>query len=187
MSDNIRFPSKLPQRTFSTELGEQIEQLKTDELMLRFAASRRELSSDPFRPAYHYVNPEGNLNDANGLCFWQGRYHLFYQAYPPEDTRQHWGHAVSEDLVRWEDLPLAIFPGIEDKCFSGSTFVEEERVIAMYHGTSAGNMVAVSDDPLLLNWEKIPGNPVVPMIDTDVKGLPYRVYDPCIWGEEDGY
>ncbi|MDA0838766.1 MAG: glycoside hydrolase family 32 protein [Planctomycetota bacterium] len=187
MSENIKFPSKLPQRAYSEDLNEQMGQLENDELVLRFTESRQRLSSDPFRPAYHFVNPEGRLNDPNGLCFWQGRFHLFYQAYPPEDPRQHWGHAFSEDLVHWQDLPLAIFPGIEEKCFSGSTFVEEDRVIAMYHGTGAGNMVAVSDDPLLLNWEKIPGNPVVPMIDTDSDGRPYRVYDPCIWSEKDGY
>jgi beta-fructofuranosidase len=187
MSIKKEFISKVPQVEYAATLEEQLEQLKTDELVLRFAASRQRLAEDRYRPAYHYVNPEGNLNDPNGLCYWQGRYHLFYQAYPPEDTRQHWGHAMSDDLVHWTDLPLAIYPGIEDKCFSGSAFVEEDRVIAMYHGTSAGNMVAVADDPLLLNWQKIPGNPVIPSVQEDEKGRPYRVYDPCIWGEEDGY
>ena len=131
MGTGMDFTSKVLQRTYATTLDEQLEQLKTDELMLRFAESRKQLSSDPYRPAYHYVNPEGNLNDPNGLCYWQGRYHLFYQAYPPEDPRQHWGHAISDDLVHWKDLPLAIFPGIEDRCFSGSTLVEEGHVIAM--------------------------------------------------------
>ncbi|MDP7398195.1 MAG: glycoside hydrolase family 32 protein [Lentisphaeria bacterium] len=187
MDTGMDFTSKVPQRTYATTLDEQLEQLKTDELMLRFAESRKQLSSDPYRPAYHYVNPEGNLNDPNGLCYWQGRYHLFYQAHPPEDPRQHWGHAISDDLVHWKDLPLAIYPGIEDSCFSGSTLVEEDRVIAMYHGTRAGNMVAVSEDSLLLNWEKIPGNPVIPLMEADEKGRPYRVYDPCIWKEKDDY
>ena len=95
----------------------------------------RRWPGDPYRPIYHYVNPEGSLNDPNGLCFWQGRWHLFYQAYPPEDPRQHWGHAVSDDLIHWRDLPLAIYPNPEDKCYSGATLVEEDRVIAMYHGT----------------------------------------------------
>ena len=187
MSTEKVFASRVTQRSYAPTLDEQLEQLKTDELMQRFAKSRRRLSSDPYRPTYHYVNPEGNLNDPNGLCYWQGRHHLFYQAYPPEDPRQHWGHAVSDDMVHWKDLPLAIYPGIEEACFSGSTLVEEDRVIAMYHGTRAGNMVAVSDDPLLLNWEKFPGNPVIPMMQADEKGRPYRVYDPCIWREKDGY
>jgi beta-fructofuranosidase len=104
------------------------------------------------------------LNDPNGLCFWQGRWHLFYQAYPPDEfpdpkdikkRRQHWGHAVSDDLVHWRDLPYAIYPGIERMCFSGSTVVEEDRVVAFYPGIGAGQMVAIADDPLLLNWDKI--------------------------------
>ena len=182
-----RFPSKVPKRTYATTLDEQLKQLKTDEPALRFAESRKRLSFDSYRPVYHYVNPEGGLNDPNGLCYWQGRYHLFYQAYPADDPRQHWGHAVSDDMVHWKDLPLAIYPGIEESCFSGSTLVEDDRVIAMYHGTRAGNMIAVSTDPLLLNWEKIPGNPVIPLMQTDEKGRPYRVFDPCIWKETEGY
>ena len=112
------YPPKIPQRTYATTLDEQLAQLASDPMILCFAASRRQLSADPYRPLYHYVNPEGNLNDPNGLCYWQGRYHLFYQAYPPPDPRQHWGHAVSDDLVHWQDLPLAIYPGIEEKCSS---------------------------------------------------------------------
>ena len=183
------FTSLVPRReSYAGTLPEQLAQLQTDPQVLRFAESRQRLAADPYRPVYHYVNPEGVLNDPNGLCYWQGRYHLFYQAYPPEDPRQHWGHAVSDDLVHWKDLPLAIYPGIEMHCFSGSTLVEEDRVIAMYHGTTVGNVVAVSSDPLLLNWEKIPGNPVIPIVPLDEKsGRPYRVYDPCIWKEEDGY
>ena len=68
-------------------------------MVRRMAASRKAMEGDPHRPLYHYVNPENTLNDPNGLCFWQGRWHLFYQGYPPEDPRPHWGHAVSEDLV----------------------------------------------------------------------------------------
>jgi beta-fructofuranosidase len=103
------------------------------------------------------------LNDPNGLCFWQGRWHMFYQAYPPDEfpdprdikkRRQHWGHAVSDDLVHWRDLPYAIYPGIEKMCFSGSTLVEEQRVVAFYPGIGAGQMIATSGDPLLLNWNK---------------------------------
>ena len=188
MTAPIKYPPKLPQRTYALTLDEQREQLKTDEMLLRFAASRERLSADPYRPAYHYVNPESTLNDPNGLCYWQGRYHLFYQAYPPDDFRQHWGHAVSDDLVHWEDLPLAIYPGIEEKVFSGTTLVEEDRVIACYAGTEAGTMIAVSSDPLLLNWEKLPGCPVIPYLPEDqVKQRPARPGDPCIWREEDGY
>jgi beta-fructofuranosidase len=183
------FTSVVPRReSYADTWPEQLDQLKTDPQVLRFARSRGRLAADRYRPVYHYVNPEGMLNDPNGLCYWQGRYHLFYQAYPTEDPRQHWGHAASEDLVHWQDLPLAIYPGLEKHCFSGSTLVEQDRVVAMYHGTTVGNVVAVSSDPLLLNWKKIPGNPVIPIVPLDEQsGRPYRVFDPCIWKEEDGY
>ncbi|MHB8970909.1 MAG: GH32 C-terminal domain-containing protein [Pirellulaceae bacterium] len=158
------YASPVPRQLFSENLAEQEEELKTNALMLRFAASRKQLASDRYRPAYHFVSPENMLNDPNGLCFWQGRWHLFYQAYPPDEfpnpqdikrRRQHWGHAVSADLVHWRDLPYAIYPDIERMCFSGSTVVEADRVVAFYPGIGAGQMVAIADDPLLLNWDKI--------------------------------
>ena len=177
------YTSKVPYYTFPDTLAEQEEALATNPLMQRLLVARRSYAGDPHRPIYHYINPEANLNDPNGLCFWQGRYHLFYQAYPPEDTRQHWGHAISDDLVHWRDLPYCIYPNPERCCFSGAALVEEDRVIAMYHGTEVGNMVATSSDPLLLNWEKVANKAVIP-IRPDV---PYRVFDPCIWKQGDAY
>jgi len=144
------------------------------------------LEKDPHLPIYHFVSPENRLNDPNGLCYWQGRWHLFYQAYPPEDDRQHWGHAVSEDLIHWVDLPYAIYPDPEYQCFSGSTLVEEDRVIAMYHGTRAGNMVATSNDPLLLNWDKAENKAVIPLTEYSDEHS-YHVYDPNIWKKEGVY
>jgi len=191
---NTQMPktSKVPRLSYAIPLEEQREQLKADGLMLRFAASRRHLSTDSYRPRYHFVSPESTLNDPNGLCFWQGRWHLFYQAYPPEDPRQHWGHAISDDLIHWSDLPYAIYPDPEYACFSGSTLVEDNRVIAMYHGTEDGdrvarsgygNMVAVSSDPFLLDWEKVTGKAVIPDNRTD--GV--TVFDPCIWKRDGMY
>jgi beta-fructofuranosidase len=157
------YASHTPKYIFANTLEEQEAQLKNNPLMIRFAKSREKLAYDPYRPAYHFISPENMLNDPNGLCFWQGRWHLFYQGYPPDEfpdpadikkRRQHWGHAVSDDLVHWRDLPYAMYPGIEKMCFSGSTVVEEDRVVAFYPGIEAGQMVASSGDPLLLNWDK---------------------------------
>lgn len=179
------YTSKVPYFRFATTLEEQEEQLKTNPLLQRMNESRKKMAGDRYRPIYHYVNPEANLNDPNGLAFWKGNWHLFYQAYPPEDTRQHWGHAISKDLIHWRDLPLAIYPNPERAVFSGSTLVEDDRVIAMYHGTTVGNMVAVSSDPLLLNWDKVTGKAVIPIRSETGFPLPYNVFDPCIW-EKDG-
>jgi beta-fructofuranosidase len=180
-------------------------QLRQDPTLNRFAASRAQMADDPYRPLYHFVSPEGNLNDPNGLCFWQGQWHLFYQAFPPADPRPYWGHVVSDDLIHWRDLPYAIAPGPEEACWSGSALVEEDRVIAMYHGHELGNMVAVASDPLLLDWQKVTGATVIPNpcpIWTPTKGgeampgvggspVPAGainfVYDPCIWRQGEFY
>ncbi|MCP4263048.1 MAG: glycoside hydrolase family 32 protein [Planctomycetes bacterium] len=180
MKEEPDYTSRVPKYTFANTLKEQEAQLKTNLLMLRFRESRKKMASDPYRPIYHFVSPESTLNDPNGLSFWQGRWHMFYQGYPPEDRRQHWGHTISDDLIHWRDLPYAIYPNPERACFSGSSLVEKDRVIAMYHGTRVGNMVAVSSDPLLLNWEKVTGKAVIP-INPDESVPPYRVFDPCIW------
>ncbi|MFP6568994.1 MAG: glycoside hydrolase family 32 protein [Dehalococcoidia bacterium] len=168
-------------------LDAQFEALKDDATVLKYRASRARLAADPARPLYHFSPPENYMNDPNGICQWGGMYHLFYQFRPDGIDNVHWGHAVSEDLVHWKDLPLALYPDQEKDCFSGQTLVEDDRVIATYHGTGAGNSIATATDPLLLNWEKHPSNPVIPMVDVDDGGRPYRVFDPCIWKEADGY
>ena len=176
--------STVPKEIYAKDYKTQLEQLKKSELLKRFTKSRKELENNPHRPYYHMTSPECGMHDPNGLCFYKGRWHLFYQAFPPEYPKQHWGHVVSEDLINWKDLPYAIYPGPENACFSGATLVEENRVIAMYHGTSIGNMVATSDDALLINWKKLTGKAV---IEVDNKGMEYQVFDPCIWKSGDFY
>ena len=183
-------PSRVPRYRFGATLEQQERELAANPMLARMRRSRRELAADPHRPRYHFVSPESNLNDPNGLCFWQGNWHLFYQAYPPDNDndRVHWGHAVSGDLVHWRDLPYAIHPGPERNCFSGSALVEENRVLAAYYGTDLGIVVASASDPLLLNWEKlaapaIPNQPgqVASGVGAESAEAPYRVHDPCIW------
>jgi len=188
-------------------LIEQEAALLTDSQLLDYKRIRREKARDPHRPLYHFVRPDGFLNDPNGLCFWEGRWHLFYQA--GGSGCIHWGHAVSEDMVHWRDLPYAIYPEPEPYCFSGGTCVDREnhRVIAAYYGYSGydlengykhGIMVATSSDPLLLNWTKVNGgNAVIPDRDAPcwtppdappVEGQkPYQVFDAYIWKEDGVY
>ena len=85
--------SRVPKYTFANTLKEQEAQLKDNPLMKRFKDVRKgQDSRDRYRPLYHYISPSGTMNDPNGLCFWQGRWHLFYQAWPGQDPRQHWAH-----------------------------------------------------------------------------------------------
>jgi beta-fructofuranosidase len=172
--------------TLATELNpELLDRVSSDSHVIAATENRKRIADNPYRPLYHMSAPMELIHDPNGLCHWKGRYHLFYQYRVPEPGWIiHWGHAYSEDLVHWKDLPIAIKPSLEESCFSGQTFVDTDRVIAMYHGTKAGNIIAISKDELLLDWEKHPDNPVIPMHkDED----PYRVFDPCIWKESNGY
>ena len=172
----------------SEELELELEEIKKNTEVQNLIELRKERKNDPHIPNYHFSAPNNLLNDPNGFCFWQNKWHLFYQAYPKESPcYAHWGHAISEDLIHWQDLPYAIYPNPERCCYSGATLVEDDRVIAMYHGTTVGNMVAVSSDPLLLNWQKVTGQAVIPMANADGLPLPYRVFDPCILNKEEYY
>jgi fructan beta-fructosidase len=82
------------------------------------------------RPKIHFAPRKGWMNDPNGPVFYNGEYHIFFQHDP--DTlywnMMHWGHAVSRDLIYWEELPIALFPDEEGAVFSGSAFVDEENI-----------------------------------------------------------
>ena len=153
----------------------------------RIAANQRNWLMCAHRPIFHFTAPRGWLNDPNGTVFWKDRWHLFYQAVPgmfDGGGPVHWGHAVSDDLVHWQDLPIALAPtpGTYDEkgCWSGTAMVEKDRVIANYHAHQGGNCIATASDDMLTDWVKSPANPVIPY-DPD------KTYDPCIWKEGDTY
>ncbi len=79
-----------------------------------FHQIRVKISADPDRPGYHFLPPTGWMDDANGILQHNGQYHLFYQWIPSSAHRNggpfHWEHAVSNDLVHWRDLPIAVSP-----------------------------------------------------------------------------
>lgn len=122
------------------------------------------------RPDFHFSAAKGWLNDPNGLCYFKGRYHLFYQ-YNPYSTdwkKMHWGHAVSEDLVSWSELPVALEPveWYEDDegggCFSGSAIVLEDTMYLLYTAVANGvsrQCAAYSKDGV--TFTKYEGNPII--------------------------
>jgi fructan beta-fructosidase len=130
------------------------------------------------RPLFHFAPPRGWMNDPNGLVFRDGEFHLFYQ-HNPYGTRwqnMSWGHAVSRDLVRWEDLGVALPQQDGVMIFSGSAAVDERDtsgfgingrgpIVAAYtgHHVSGGRQtqnIAFSNDDGR-TWTKYARNPVI--------------------------
>lgn len=181
--------SKVPHQVFSCDPDTQAQQLENNILIKRFAEGRKKHLQNRYYPRYHFAPPEVDLNDPNGLCFWKGNWHLFYQATPIDDSRVHWGHAISQDLIHWRDLPYAIYPDKEEHSYSGTCLVEEDRVIVAHFccmGVS-GIRIKTSCDPLLLNWEDLSDLPEIPAAECDEYGKPYQIYDPCIWKDGKTY
>lgn len=104
-------------------------------------------AGDIHQPGYHYAPAKNWMNDPNGLVYYDGEYHLFYQYNPHGDRWGHisWGHAVSRDLVHWQELPVAI-PETDVMAYSGSAVIDwnntsgfgrdgKPPMVAIYTGT----------------------------------------------------
>ena len=137
------------------------------------------------RPQFHFSPAEKWMNDPNGMVYFEGEYHLFYQYYPDSTVwgPMHWAHAVSKDLVHWEHLPVALYPDSLGYIFSGSAVVDWNNTsglgkdgappliaIFTYHdplGEKAERSdfqyqaIAYSHDKGR-SWTKYEGNPVIP-------------------------
>ncbi len=146
---------------------------------------REQLLSDPYRPGYHFVVPEGRAMpfDPNGAIFWKGQYHLFYIF---QDQRGHnWGHVSSTDLLHWRHHPTGLVAGM----FSGNCFLNKDgRPTICYHQVGQGNAMAVSIDDSLNEWEKLASNPITPQTEPgDPHHDKYRSWDPYGWLEGETY
>jgi len=165
------------------------------------------LASDPMRPQFHLLPAKNWMNDPNGPIYFNGNYHMFFQYNPQAAVwgNMSWNHAISNDMLHWTHLPLALTPtpGAVDSfgVFSGSAIAIGKRVYAVYTGTQksddahatirdgANNIqesqcLAWSDDPLLQRWTKDP-NPIVPVPPAGMKITGFR--DPSVWKNGEWY
>lgn len=138
--------------------------------------------SEQFRPHYHFTPERFWMNDPNGLVYFEGEYHLFYQ-YHPNSTLwgpMHWGHAVSQDLVHWDHLTIALAPDEHGYIFSGCAVVDwadtsgffggSPGLVAIFthcdeypnsnHRSRQRQSIAYSNDRGR-TWTKYEGNPVL--------------------------
>lgn len=158
---------------------------------LHGAATDRE----PFRPQFHFTPATNWMNDPNGMVFYDGEYHLFYQFNPFGNKWGHmsWGHAVGKDLVHWEHLPIALYEANDVMIFSGSAVVDWKNtsgfgkdgkppLVAIYTGHYTkkplqNQHLAYSNDRGR-TWTKFAGNPVLDIGEKDFRDPKVMWHEP---------
>jgi len=160
-----------------------------------FSFSQRPLYKEKYRPQFHFTPPLHWMNDPNGLVYYKGEYHLFYQ-YNPMGIRwghMSWGHAISKDLIHWRHLPVAI-PEIKDTMiFSGSCVIDKNNtsgfaeepgrvpMVAIYTGYVQGKgqsqFLSYSIDDGI-SWKNYNKNPVLDLQSEDFRDPQVFWYEP---------
>lgn len=160
-----------------------------------------ENTADQGRPAFHFSNPVGWMNDPNGFSEYKGEHHLFFQYYPyaTQWNSMHWGHAKSRDFIKWEYLPAALAPDCvydDFGVFSGSAIEDGDQQVLIYTGVEEriqengdkwirqNQCIAIGDG---LNYQKLAQNPVVSadMLPEGSSKEDFR--DPKMWKEDGRY
>ncbi|WP_221568230.1 glycoside hydrolase family 32 protein [Alkalihalobacillus sp. TS-13] len=152
-----------------------------------------------YRPHLHFAPKRNWMNDPNGLVYFKGEYHLFFQYHPNDSVwgPMHWGHAVSKNMIKWEELDIALYPDEFGMIFSGSAIVDwnnttgffpdEPGVVAIFthHLENGEELPPVQTQSLAFShdqgrtWTKYEGNPVL-INDTKIDFRDPKVF----WYEE---
>jgi beta-fructofuranosidase len=163
---------------------------------------QKKLAADPLRPQFHLLPAKNWMNDPNGPIYWRGQYHMFFQYNPGAAVwgDMHWAHAVSEDMIHWRHLPVALAPtpGWDDAdgCFTGSAVDDRGTATILYTGVKRAALeratlrdghnnfrevqcLATSGDPQLRTWKKLDRPVIEPPDDPKITGF----RDPFLWRE----
>jgi len=148
------------------------------------------LYGEILRPQVHYSGQRGVINDLNGMIYANGQYNLYYQHNPcsldfaANGAERNWGHAVSPDMVHWQELPEAIYPhSYGDWVWSGSSVIDSANtggfktgtndvIVSSYYSTARGQSIAYSNDGGL-TFTDYTNNPVVNVTGRDPHMLWY--------------
>lgn len=157
----------------------------------------------------HFKAPNCWINDPNGFIWYKDWYHLFYQCFPYSAHwgRMHWGHAVSKDLVNWEEKGIALFPSKTDDrsgCFSGSAIEYKDKMYIYYTGVNyteedpeninccindtftAAQLMITSEDGM--KFDNITDKKtVIPPIEDKKIGDKNHTRDPKVWRGKDAW
>jgi beta-fructofuranosidase len=167
-------------------------------------ALRARLAADLLRPQFHLLPAKNWMNDPNGPIHWKGKYHMFFQYNPNAALwgNMHWNHAISDDMVRWKHLPVALAPtpGWDDSegCFTGSAVDDHGTATILYTGVKTVSperatlrdgyanfrevqCLATSKDPQLRTWEKWKKPVIEPPSEPRLTGF----RDPFLWRDGD--
>ena len=165
---------------------------------------QQKLAADPLRPQFHLLPAKNWMNDPNAPIYWKNLYHMFFQYNPNAAIwgDMHWAHAISEDMIHWRHLPVALAPTSAwddaDGCFTGSAVDDHGTAAILYTGVKRSPIeratlrdghnnfrevqcLATSADPQLLTWNKWPKPVIEPPSDPQLAGF----RDPFLFRQND--
>ena len=161
------------------------------------------------KPKLHFTAPYHWINDPNGLIYYKGNYHIFYQHFPYDNRwgTMHWGHAITKDFVNFEHLPIALYPSKDfdrNGCFSGSAIEIDGQLYLYYTAIKyakenpsnvhnqysdddlrASQALVVSSDGIHFDNVKNKKQ-IIPMIQEAYLGDYRHTRDPKVWKKQDG-
>ena len=159
-------------------LGVSCKEKKKEETMEKKQETYAE--GKDYRPNYHFTPKIGWMNDPNGMFFYKGYYHLYFQHYPDDKIwgPMHWGHAISKDMINWSEQPIALYPDELGYIFSGSAVVDHDNTSGFgKDGKIPIVAIFTNHDPQKAKAKKM---------DVETQGIAYSLDEGLTWTKYEG-